>query len=95
MAKPLQTSKVGRTPGVRAVPGEIVVKLTQAARQEPRSLERILKGFSTQARIKSAVDRFGIALLQVAPADTNELLDCLRQSDSVDYAEPNLLESGS
>lgn len=84
-----------RESGRAEIPGQVVVKLTQAARKEPRSLERLLEGFRAPAKITANVDRFGIALLQVAPTDADDLIERLRQSDRVEHAEPNLFESGS
>lgn len=79
----------------RVVPGEVVVKLTPAARREPGCLEQLLAALAPGCRIKTDVDRFGMALVQVAPSDSERVIDGLRQSDAVEFAEPNFLESGS
>jgi hypothetical protein len=77
------------------VPGQVVVKLTMAARGEPGRLQEILDRIAPGARVKSTVDRFGMALVEAAESDGDRLLESLRESDAVEFAEPSLFESGS
>lgn len=83
-------------PAARAVPGQVVVRLTPAARRDPERLQEILNGVAPRCTIKSNVDRFGMVLLQVeSGTDCTTLLARLREDDAIEFAEPNFIESGS
>jgi hypothetical protein len=89
-------------PGVRSVrrrraaPDQVVVKLTPAARREPGRLLSIVRDAALCCTIKSDVDRFGMALIELQNGtDTKAVIDRLRQDEAVEFAEPNYLDSGS
>lgn len=81
---------------VRAVAGQVVVRLTPGARRHPERLESLLHELAPQSTVASPVDRLGIALVNVAPGtDTAVLIARLRADEAIESAEPHLVESGS
>jgi hypothetical protein len=80
----------------RAVPGELVVKVTPVARQDPERLQRIVRAISPASHVASAVDRFGMAVIRVSPvSDSSRVLEQLKADAAIEFIEPSYIDSAS